>query len=357
MYKVYTVSTSTWKDKALVSPSACPWKRTYNESTGGLSSSFKLSDPDVLATSNAGLLTPIDRCLVVEYEGVVMYAGMIWEDDYDHESRVLTIQHEDAAWSIMMLRLISEDRTGTMASWARTYSGLEYDTIVKRLVQLATAGVGRTMPIEYEDDYTGGRERKYYGYNAETAVEAIKELIDLPNGPDVDFRPEWNVARDGLQWTLRTGDMNPDVQTIEAMAGVPDPSIRHLKRKRSGREMATRVVGVGEGSGVDMKIRSASGSGGVQLERVEQSKNTKTLTALQDFADGELSALGSLITQYSMQLNIGSPVVGNLWTLKPGAFIRWNCLGDPVIPSGWRTQRIIEYSGDTSTPWVSLEVQ
>lgn len=357
MFRVYTVSTSTWKDKALVSPSMCGWKRTFNETTGGLTSSFKMSDPDVLATSQAGLLTPIDRCLVVAYQGVVMYAGMIWEDDYDHDTQTLTVQHEDAAWSILALRMIAEDRTGSMAGWAKTFTGLEYDTIVKRLVQLATTGVGRAMPIVYEDDYTGGRERKYYGYNAESAVEALTELIDVPGGPDVDFRPEWNPAGDGIQWTLRTGDMNPDSQTIEVLAGVPDSAARKLKRKRSGRERATRVIGVGEGSGVDMKIRAADGSGGIELERVEQSKNTKSLTDLQDFADGELAARAGLITQYSMELDMSSPVLGNLWTLKPGATVRWNVLGDPVITPGWRSQRIIEYSGDISSPWVRLELQ
>ena len=356
-YRVYTVSTATWADKAEVKPKNAPWKRTYNESTGGLSATFALSDPDVQATSAGGLLTPIDRAIVVEYEGVVMYAGMIWDDDYNRDTQTLTINHEDAAWSIMALRLIAEDRTGNIPSWVKTYTGMEYDTIIKRLVQLATSGAGRTMPIMYEDDYSGGRERKYYGYNLDTALDSITEIMDLPGGPDVDFRPEWNADKSGIQWTLRTGDMNPDGQTIEAVVSAENSAVRGLTRKRSGRERATRIMGVGEGSGVDVKVRAAADSGAIQLERVEQSKNTKSLTDLQSFADGKLAARNALITQYSMDLDVSSPVIGNLWTLKPGAFLRWYISGDPEISSGWRSQRIIEYAGDITSNWLSLEVQ
>lgn len=233
MYKVYTVSTATWDDKALVDPTATPWKRTHNESAGALQSTFRLSDAAVRATSTAGLLTPVDRCLVVEFQNVVVYAGIIWEDDYDYNTQTLTVSHEDI-WSLMALRLISEDRTGAIPSWVKTYTGLEYDTIIKRLVQLATTGAARTIPIVFEADYSGGRSRTYYGYNLDTAMDAITEIMNVPGGPDVDFRPEWAPGGASLQWTLRTGDMNPDAQTIEVLADVADAAVKGIKRKRSG---------------------------------------------------------------------------------------------------------------------------
>lgn len=356
MYKVYTVSTSTWKDLALVDAASCSWKRTYNEATGALQATFKLSDPAVRATSTGGILTPVERCLVVEYQGVVVYAGIIWEDDYDRDAQTLSVSHEDI-WSLMALRLISEDRTGNIPAWVKTYTGMEYDTIVKRLVQLGTTGTGRAVPINYEADYSGGRSRTYNGYNLDTVVEAITELMNLPAGPNIDFRPEWNPERDGIQWTLRTGAMNPDNQTIEVNLSADDSAVRGMKRKRTGRERATRIMGVGEGSGKDIKVRAASGTGPLALERIEQAKNIKTLPDLQEFADGKLAPRNALITQYSMDLDISKPNVGSLWTLKPGAFMRWNLTGDPMISAGWRTQTIIEYSGDVASSWLHLELQ
>lgn len=355
-YKVYTVSTNTWGDRQLVDAKAAPWKRTHNESAGGLQTSFKLSDPKVAAVAKAGALTPIERCLVVEHDGVVVYAGIIWEDDYDDDARTLTVSHEDI-WSLLELRLISESKNSGIPTWKQTYSGLEYDTIIKRLMQLATTGAGRTIPIQYEADYTGGRTRTYYGYNLDTAIEAITEIMNLPGGPDVDLRPEWAPDGSSLQWTLRTGNMNPDGQTIEVIVSADQSAVKGLKRKRSGRERATRVMGVGEGSGVDMKVQAGAVTGSFLLERIEQSKNIKNSSDLKDFADGKQAARNALITQYSMDLNINSPVLGNLWKLKPGTTLRWYTKGNPAISDGWKTHRIIEYSGDTTSNWIHLELQ
>lgn len=355
-YKVYSVSTTTWGDRQLVDAKAAPWKRTNNESAGGLQTSFKLSDPNVSAIYKAGALTPVDRCLVVEHDGVVLYAGVIWEDDYDNDTRTLTVSHEDI-WSLLELRLIAADRTGEgIPAWKQTYSDLAYDTIIKRIIQLATTGAGRTIPIQYEADYPGIRSRTYYGYNLDLAVDAITEIMNIQTGPDVDLRPEWGPGNT-LQWTLRTGNMNPDSQTIEVVVGADQSAVKGLKCKRSGRELATRVMGVGEGTGKDIKVRSATRSGALQVERVEQAKNIKSLGELQSFAEGEISARTGLITQYSMDLNINSPVIKNLWSLKPGAFLRWYTKGNPAIPDGWKTSTIIEYSGDTTSNWIHLELQ
>lgn len=355
-YKVYTVSTATWGDRQLVDAMAAPWKRTFNESAGGLQTTFKLSDPKVAAVARAGALTPVERCLVVEHDGVVVYAGIIWEDDYDDDARTLTVSHEDI-WSLLALRLIAADRTGAIPAWKQTYSGLEYDTIVKRLMQLATTGAGRALPIQYEADYSGGRSRTYYGYNLDTAIDAITEIVNLPGGPDVDLRPEWATASSTLQWTLRTGNMNPDSKTIEVVVSADHAAVKGIKRKRSARERSTRIMGVGEGSGKDIKVRASTDPGLLELERIEQAKNVKNLTDLQDFADGKQYTRNRNITQYSMDLNILSPVIGNLWTLKPGSFLRWYTSGNPVIPDGWKQHKIIEYSGDTTSNWIHLELQ
>lgn len=355
-YKVYTVSTATWGDKALVDPSACPWKRTRNKSAGSLQSTFKLDDSAVARASNAGLLLPVERCLVVEYQDVVIYAGIIWEDTYDHDTKTLTTSHEDI-WSLLALRLISEDLTGTIPSWVKSYAGLEYDAIIRRLMQLATAGVGRYIPINYEAEFLGTGARNYYGYNLDTAVDAITEIMNLPDGPDVDLRPRWSPDGATLEWTLRTGDMNPDGQVIEAVAGVPDSAIRGIQRKRSGRELASRLMGVGEGSGVDLKVRASAITAPLALERIEQAKNIKTLVELQSFADGKRLARDRIISQYSMSLNINSAVVGNMWTLKPGTTIKWHTYGDPEFADGAHINSVISFAGDITSDWVNLELQ
>lgn len=353
-YRVFTVSTSTWKDLVEVKPEAAPWGRALGEGKD-FSSDFVLSDDDVAAT--VGKLTPIDRALIVDYEGVIMYCGLITDDDYDHETQTLNVDHEDLMWLVMEHRQIAQDRTSTMPTWKQTYSGLEYDTIIKRIVQLATTGAGRTIPMVYEADYFGGRSRTYNGYNADSALDAIEEIMNLENGPDVDFRPRWNAARDGVEFILRTGFMNPDGNTIEIDFSADQSPGTSLKRKRSGQDRATQVIGIGEGSGVDMKVRVAGGSGAFSLERAEQSKNIKDGTQLSEFAQGELSTRANLITQYSCDIDMSSPAIKSFWDLQPGTTLRWNVTGDRAISDGWRESTIIEFSGDLESDFVHIEMQ
>lgn len=353
-YRVFTVSTSTWKDVVEIKPSKAPWGRLLGEGKG-FSSDFVLSDDGVAAT--VGKLTPIERALIIDFKGVIMYCGLITDDDYAQDTELLNVDHTDLMWMVMEYRLIAQDRTSTMPAWKQTYSGLEYDTIVKRIVQLATTGAGRTIPMVYEDDYTGGRSRTYNGYNADSALDAIEEIMELENGPDVDFRPRWNAARDGVEFILRTGFMNPDDNMIEIDFSADQSPGKSLKRKRSGQERATQVIGIGEGSGVDMKVRVAGGTGAFALERAEQAKNIKDGTQLSEFAQGEMSMRGNLITQYSCDIDMSSPAIKTFWDLQPGTVLRWQITGDRAISDGWRESEIIEISGDLESDFVHIEMQ
>lgn len=357
MYQVYTVSTATWGDKALVDASSCQWRRTYNESAGVQQATFNLSDPDVQALNAAGLFTPLERAIVVEYDGSVVYAGIVWEDDYDCDSEQLVVKHEDV-WSLVALRLIAEDRSGAIAEWVRSYTTLADETVLKRLVQLATSGAGRGLPIVFESDQSAsGNEHTYYGYNLDTLIDAMGEIINAPSGPNVDFKPSWAPGGETLRWHLRTGDMNPDGRSIEVNAAADDSALRGIKRVRSGREVATRVMGVGEGSGIDIRVRAAAESSSMHLEVVDQAKNIKTLTGLQRFANGRLAARSRLITQYSGELLMTSDAVGNVAQLHPGVVLRWYMRGDPVISTGWKSHRMIGYGGEISSDWLSLALQ
>ncbi|WP_404285436.1 hypothetical protein [Glutamicibacter arilaitensis] len=351
-YKVYTVSTTTWQDKTVVDPKSCSWTRAMNEGGSG-SASFNLADTKVASTITK--LAPAERCLVVESDDVVIYAGIIWESTYNRDTKTLTLNYDDI-WSLIELRLIAPIRTEVMPSWKTTYSGMEYDTIVKRLVQLGTTGAGRTIPMVYEDDYAGGRSRTYYGYNADTVVGAIKEIMDLADGPDVDFRPRWNAARDGLEFTLRTGFMNPDNNQIEVNFSAAKSYGRNLTVKTTARELATQVVGVGEGSGVDMIIRSAGGSGAFAIERAEQAKNLKDGTQLSAFAQGEVAARAGLLAQYGFDISQRGPVIKTLWDLQPGTSVRWYVSDDPYISSGWKDNMILKFSGEITSDWIHFEV-
>ncbi|MHC6176246.1 hypothetical protein [Glutamicibacter sp. X7] len=351
--RVWAVSTTDWKTKALIKPTDAPWSRQPNAGATH-THRFKVSDPATAAHIGAGILDPLESVIVIEDAGVVIYAGFIWEDSYSLEEQALTVTNEDI-WSLLDLRLIAQDRTSTITSWKQTYSGLSYDTIAKRIMQLATSGIGRTIPINYESDYTGGETRTYYGYNLDTALDALTELMDLDDGIDIDFRPEW--APDGsLQWTMRTGSLSPESQTIEVNMVAQHNDVKGVTYKRSARELATVQLGVGEGSGVDMLVRSATAAGPLQIEVIDEFKNVKDGTQLQRNTTAALAAR-KLIEQIDFSIRADSPRIGNMWNLKPGTLVRWYSLGDPRIPDGWHLWEIIKYSGNVTSDWIKLELQ
>ena len=360
-YRVWSVSAKTWADRVELKPQSTSWERTFNHSAGG-SSSLVLSDPDVAATAGLNDSYPGQRAIVVDYDDVVVYAGIIWKAKYLRDTQTLNLTHQDI-WSLWDARLISEVRDQNIVNWKKTYSGLEYDTIIKRIIQLAVAGSGRTIPMVYEDDYTGGRTRTYYGYNMDTALDAIEEIMDLSNGPDVDFRPEWD-DNGGIRFTLRTGDLS--LNTIEVNFAAPEPPAHGLWIETDASDVATQMFAVGEGSGQKtakspgMLVRESASSNIADypaLERTEQFKNIKKGDELYEQAASALVANNQAIRQAGFDLKLDSPILGNLWELRPGTIVRWNITGDPYFTDGWREWRVLKYSGDITDDFVSIEFQ
>lgn len=353
MYRVYSVSTKTWADKIELDVDDLPWEQAMNAESSGRSK-FILSDPDVAEVTRLEDLYPGTRCLVVEYSGVVMYAGMIWEADYERDTQELTIDHSDVIWSLLPLRLISEVRDQNLVGWKKIYTGMSYRTLIKRMVQLATTGSARYLPIVFPDDVAGASKRTYYGYNTDIALDVIREILDQDTGPDLDFRPRW--AADGsLEWVMRCGDLT--AQTVEVDFTADDPGARGLGIKTSASELATQVFAVGEGSGLKMKVResqSANIADYPQMERVEQFKNIKETDDLYQAAVSELVSRNGTIRQLRCELDLRS----DAWTpamLQPGMVLRWYIRDDPYFVTGWREWVVLKYSGNTSDDWVKLE--
>lgn len=360
-YRVWSVSTKTWADRVELFPSSCGWSRTMNAGSGG-SAEFQLSDPTVAAYANLEDLYPGQRAIVVDYDDVVVYAGIVWEANYDRDTMKLSVSHSDI-WSLFDLRLISAVRDQNIVNWQQTFSGMEYDTIIKRLVQLAVSGSGRNIPMNYEDDYSGGRSRTYYGYNLDTLMDAMQEIMDLSDGPDVDFRPEWD-GTGGVRFTVRTGELT--LNEIELNFSAPKASAKGLWIKTSAQSLATQVFAVGEGSGkktakspglLVRESQSSNISSYPSMERIEQFKNIKKGDELYDQAASQLQANNGAIRQAGCQLKLDSPVLGNLWELRPGTNVHWYISGDPYFNTGWRDWRVIKYSGDITSDFVTLEFQ
>ncbi|GAA1970131.1 hypothetical protein [Amycolatopsis minnesotensis] len=81
--------------------------------------------------------------------------------------------------------------------------------IAKRLVEIPTQRYGGALPIVLPDDISGDAERHYKGYDLGSIGERLRELSEVIDGPEIEFRPEWaDATHSAIQWRMRIGNPN-----------------------------------------------------------------------------------------------------------------------------------------------------
>lgn len=83
-------------------------------------------------------------------------------------------------------------------------SGLEYGTIMKRLLQEAAKFPGGQLPLDFEPDRVGTRERNYAAIDGKSVTEALDDLADLMGGVEYDFQPRISDAN-AISYKFATG--------------------------------------------------------------------------------------------------------------------------------------------------------
>lgn len=352
-WKVWAVSAKTWKREVEISPSTCGWARVLNGGSGG-QATFELGDPVVSEVIGLYDLYPGQFLIVVEWDGSPVYAGFIEDHSYDYDTKKLTVSHKDI-WSLWDDRRVLSDRSANLSKSKIVYTGLTLSTIAKRLVQVGTAGSGFGVPIVFPADVSGSSARTYYGYDLMTVGEALNELVEQENGPEIDFQPRWTSAGT-LEWVMRVGsDLGGPM--LEYEMGAADPGARGLWIKTDASALTTHAYGIGEGTEVDMLVRlsqSANIADYPARESTETFKDVKSGPQLQGLAQEYIRAHNQATRQAGMQVLAGGNHKAN--SIQLGADVRWNVRNDPYFTTGFRNWRIIQFSGDLGD-WVTLEFQ
>lgn len=352
-WNAYIVSSNGSGEKVKVDASAFPWARSKNHGESGRAT-FHLGDSRVADVIGLQSTYPGQKIAVLDWDGTAVYAGFIWEAEYDYDTKVLTCDHADI-WSLWERRYVLGDRTANAAKSKLTYSGLTLTTIAKRVVQAGTTGENYGMPIFYPADLAGGSSRTYYGYDMLTVADALQDLMDADGGPDIDFSPQW--LEDGtLGWTMRAaGDITFEGGDFDFAA--EDPGARKLKIRTSAKDLTNRVYGIGEGTEVDTLVRvstSANLEAGIALETAESFKDVKSGAELQSLAQEAIRVNNGTTRQAGFEVLAGG--VYPVSSFRPGMIVRWNVRNDPYFTEGYRPWECIKYSGSLDD-WVTLEFQ
>lgn len=350
-WTVYACDTATGAILGCIPAESFSWDRVLNSGGSG-QSSFRVGDPLFRELNLRSWTDLVRRTLVLDWNGEPVYAGIVWRRVYERDSQTLTVNHSDL-WSMLTRRYLVSQRTTGVEKTKLEFTNISISTVVKRTVQAGTAD----LPMVYWGDFEGSRKAVFEGYMLKSVADALQDQIDQPDGPDLDFRPIWGP--NGLQWQMRS---NQEFGTYTWNMSAAQSGVSGLKVIEDGTKLANNVFAVGQGTEKDSIIRaSPAPSPYPLLQSTVSHKDEKDLVKLDGFVQEAQRIYGTPTGQWSFNM-LASGGNGETKDLTKVTDLRLNGVlslyesGDPWIPDGTSSHRLIRYSGDL-TEQVKLEFQ
>ncbi|MEV8180336.1 hypothetical protein [Specibacter sp. NPDC078692] len=364
--RVWICDTITGAKIGLLPSDDMTWARVLNGGAGG-STTVLVNDPDVPKFIKPRDIKEVQHTLVYEADKKVVAAGIITSTDYDKDAGTLTLGHDDLWW-LLALRLAIDHGPNNSEKTILSWTGLSLGTIIKRLLQEAVwpDRSWYALPLALPADVSGAEARKYFGYSYQYIADAIRELMEVDGGPDVDFEPRWSTS-DRLEYNVRMGEGMTSGKVWEINLDAPESPVSGVKRKTTTDRMTTNAYSLGEGSEKNMLVRSHPNLDPAipAMERTEPYKTVKVAETLSKHAQERIRALSRPTEQWSMDIfkdganqdSVVTLAMPRVSDLRLGDQIRIYSTADPVLPVGWTTLRLIQFSGSLSSPDVSLQFQ
>ncbi|GLU91355.1 hypothetical protein Agsp01_36100 [Agromyces sp. NBRC 114283] len=303
-------------------------------------------------------------------------AGPIWEHDFDEDRQELVLTAE-GMWSMLMRRyvlppavettsllLTSGDDSGKPnPAVATSFTGKSWPFIVRTLLQQGMSRTGGALPLVFGPDGTGAHDKTYDAASFKTQGEALLDLTELENGPEIDLRPRYTADGLGIEVLVRVGD---DAKLQLSSVGdphvfdfsVPKRTVRGLKVKRSAKMLASEAwASGGRQAAIALIARAASSvlleAGFPRMESLSSAHSTVTEQATLDaYAAGELSASQKAHEWWSFETNIDKvPKLGSFWL---GDYCNVIMRNSSYVPDGTYRRRIAAISGSLSSRWVRI---
>lgn len=306
----------------------------------------------------------------------VFAAGAIWDHEYDDDARRLTLTAE-GMWSVLNRRFIlpaavetvsllltsGDDEGKPNPAVATVFTGESWPAIVRGIIEQGFTRAGGQLPIVFGPDGVGAHDKTYDSASFKSQGEAITDLTELVNGPEVEFRPEFNAAGDGLEWHAVVAD---DTSLQIASVGrphrfdfsVPKRTVRKLKTKSSARELSSEAWATGGRQASIALISRAANTvltdrGYPRLETLNAAHSTVTEQATNDaYAEDELNLGSAPARWWSFESNMDAvPTVGSLHL---GDYCDVIIRGNAYLPDGTHRRRIAAMAGSLRSRWVRI---
>jgi hypothetical protein len=160
--------------------------------SGAVVGVIKLGDPSALGKPVREDTMPARRAVYVLRDHAPMWGGIIWATDYDSESHELTFGGADW-WSYFDHRRILNPLTLPLLGYAVAgdsviYTAVDQNDIARGLVALAQSHTGGNIGVTADSNESGvAMTREYDGFELKPTGQALRDLTNLLNGPDIVF--------------------------------------------------------------------------------------------------------------------------------------------------------------------------
>lgn len=365
MYSYVFVAARTGEKLLTVKAESSRWARSLNVGEGG-THTFKLADLRIPREQMWALTTPWDRVLVVCWNDIPVYAGMITGRPYNRGTQVLTVNHTDVR-SIFLARY----PFGVKSYWADVaetipgrlvLSGLSLRAIAANVVQqgllgpLTNYGLPIVLPSLTEP---GPHSLTIENFNFRKVADVLDDIQSMDGGPDIEFAPRWS-ASDRLEWVMRTGTPTaPELTggTFRFNLTSESPGLSTFILEEDAQKQVTGVFATGEGFGADIKVGGTPGAAIADIparDEVVSFPTAKTAADAASFAREYLSAHRKATLQPSMTVSASK--------IEPTSLILGSTLniydrGDWWNADGWSSYRLIGFSVNDSGDDIALTVQ
>lgn len=267
----------------------------------------------------------------------------------------------------------SADTMTALAQSQVRRTSMSLGTIAQDIVALSTERkMGGQLPIRYVSPRETGsklNERTYEGFNLANNMtwKRLSELMDVINGPDIMFRPEWRDAeRTHIVWAMYHGTAKqPAIEQQWEMSldtTSPRGPVSTVKVTHDGADVTNRVYWTGAGEDQGTLIRMVQDTSRMidympLLESIGSDSDSANPDLLLSHAKARLAQGGKPVTQLTLTVDgdderteIGHWHVGDLAAVT---------LGDEwlTLPRGTARQRLIAASGNFVTSEVKMEFQ
>lgn len=238
--------------------------------------------------------------------------------------------------------------------------GVEYGTMMKRLYQQALTHPGAELPVAWEPDRRGSREKEWAGVDGKQVQEAVEDIANLLGGVEWDWVP---VVDDSDRLTLAfvTGtDADPEVTSSfwhTWQSGGEAPDIRGLVAKVSPEFMASNAIFMG-GKDDDRVMAARATSldlivAGVPMTEIwDSSHSSVSQQATLDGWAAKQIAEGQAPVQY-WEFEVREDRADGL---RHGDWCTVEVSDHWLIPDGSYPRRVVEVSGSEDSAWLGVTV-